>query len=280
MRPLTRVLGGFAATETTLEQRNPLLNETILDGEIELPRPISCENPDPAAGNCFTPTPGIPTCTATGCCSAVCATFPECCTVAWDDVCVEWAFIACTSNNPEVIRVAKVVRALGVTVDSEINGVTVTKAQSPEAGGGGVVVGGDGTFRIVRSHIVDNEAVTGAGAFVSNTQPVAVEILNCRFEGNYASGGGAGIRARGRLLVANCVFIGNVADDAGGSVTDAAFNDALPRQIINCTFTGNVAPSGGAISASTGLNVRNTIAWLNDLEFDEMASTLLQLFGG
>ncbi|MHC4414461.1 MAG: hypothetical protein ACYS0G_04175 [Planctomycetota bacterium] len=77
----------------------------------------ACDDPDPGAGDCFTPTPDIPGCTDPGCCKAVCDPDlgdPFCCEVEWDDNCVTLALDLCGLANDDCANAIAV--GLGETV--------------------------------------------------------------------------------------------------------------------------------------------------------------------
>jgi hypothetical protein len=57
-----------------------------------------CEICGPDSGSCFQPH-GTPGCDDPGCCDAVCSMILECCTVAWDELCVETAFEVCPNGQ-------------------------------------------------------------------------------------------------------------------------------------------------------------------------------------
>ncbi len=61
----------------------------------------ACDNPPPGAGDCLTPTPGVPGCLDHTCCETICASDPFCCETAWDDLCVIAAESQC---GPFVLR--------------------------------------------------------------------------------------------------------------------------------------------------------------------------------
>ncbi|MCH7849966.1 MAG: hypothetical protein IIB53_16590 [Planctomycetes bacterium] len=55
----------------------------------------ACDEPDPKAGDCFTPTPGIPGCQDAECCKIVCNLDIACCLFEWDAQCVNIALANC-----------------------------------------------------------------------------------------------------------------------------------------------------------------------------------------
>ncbi|HMN95392.1 MAG TPA: hypothetical protein PKC43_04175 [Phycisphaerales bacterium] len=62
----------------------------------------TCDDIDPGV-SCAVPHPE-PGCSQLGCCSVVCAVEPLCCTTAWDEMCVEFAFIFCFAVDPGICQ--------------------------------------------------------------------------------------------------------------------------------------------------------------------------------
>ncbi|MCH8147345.1 MAG: right-handed parallel beta-helix repeat-containing protein, partial [Planctomycetes bacterium] len=91
-----------------------------------------------------------------------------------------------------------------------------------------------------------------------------VSLLNCLFAGNMAEKG-AGIYwydSGGNHTVTNCVFFGNKATERGGAI----YSPNADATITNCTFAYNTAQlDGGGIwkGGSSDLLVRNSILWAN-----------------
>jgi hypothetical protein len=91
-------------------------------------------------------------------------------------------------------------------------------------------------------------------------------IINCRFEGNSAAGGGGGAaNDRSQPTFVGCVFTGNTAGGSGGGLNTGNSED--PAYVVNCTFTGNTASGnntgGGICDANCPLTVVNSILWGN-----------------
>ena len=77
------------------------------------------------------------------------------------------------------------------------------------------------------------------------------DIINCAFDRNFAERGGAISTCGGSI--ANCLFIGNVANERGGALYECT------GTITNSVFVGNSAEEGGAVSLESegGLALRN-----------------------
>ncbi len=125
------------------------------------------------------------------------------------------------------------------------------------------------------------------GAFNSK-----VHLIDCTFRDNLVAGtnswGGGVASTGGSLLMANCVFIGNEAENGGGFYTTGLFKMANtllngniarsrggggylgfiwdPRAIVNCTFTRNraiVAGGGLYLLSPIPVAMGNSIIWQN-----------------
>jgi len=116
-----------------------------------------------------------------------------------------------------------------------------------------------------RGNIADS---SGSGMYAPNNCDVT--ILNCRFYNNHASGGGSVVATNlVTARIANSVFVGNTCSEGPGSIGGFSAYGGV-TDIVNCAFVANRSgPDLGAIhlhiACSEGgqLNVRNTIAWEN-----------------
>ena len=86
------------------------------------------------------------------------------------------------------------------------------------------------------------------GGACSITTFVKLDILNCRFEDNYAhrGGGAAEISSNASLNIFKTIFFRNRAKDSGGAL--ALFDD-MTGNIFHCDFVENIATSFGAVAA-------------------------------
>lgn len=106
--------------------------------------------------------------------------------------------------------------------------------------GGGIF--NQGILIIANCTFSDNytEGEVGGGGISNDGELTAT---NCTFSGNIASYGG-GIENHGSSTITNCTFSGNSAEFAGGGIS----NRNSSSTITNCTFFGNCASdSGGGI---------------------------------
>ena len=82
----------------------------------------------------------------------------------------------------------------------------------------------------------------GAGMYNNNSSPA---VTNCRFSGNIAAYGGAGMgnENNSNPIVTNCTFSGNTASNGGGGMGNVSSSPT----VTNCNFSGNSADFGGGM---------------------------------
>lgn len=103
---------------------------------------------------------------------------------------------------------------------------------------------------VINCTFIKNKAVKGdGGAFYSDANLGRYEFVNCTFIGNSADGGtekreGGAIRVNGALMLDNCYFKDNWAENHGGAI----YADEI-REINNTCFENNYVKNGcgGAI---------------------------------
>jgi len=131
--------------------------------------------------------------------------------------------------------------------------------------GGGVHNYNCSTLTIERCTFRDNEGHWGGGLYNYYSSPV---VKNCIFSGNYATeyaGGVYNLVVYSSAEFANNIFFDNKAEDSGGGMVD---EDTSPK-IVNCTFSKNsTGNSGGGIHNYWYSNpdIRNCIFWDNYAE--------------
>ena len=95
-------------------------------------------------------------------------------------------------------------------------------------------------FTVTAGHAKRSPFNNGAGFYIVNS---SVEVKNCTFIGNYASGrGGAVFNFLCSPTYSNCSFINNYGLEGGGM-----FNMEAPTHLVNCSFTDNRASTGGGV---------------------------------
>ena len=132
--------------------------------------------------------------------------------------------------------------------------------------GGGIYNINNSKAEITRCEFKDNHAkgdttiVTGGGAIYNDSSNVI--ITNCTFLGNSADKGGGVENNKSTPDIINSIFLGNLSDGFGGG---AIYNGSSNTGIINCSFSGNKANfSGGALyNINSNPVMTNTVIWNN-----------------
>ena len=235
------IYGGFAGTETTLEQKDSKTNVTILSGDI------GTENNK--LDNSYT---------VVKLSSGTAATLD--------------GFTIQDGNNTQTDDNfndgAGVYNAGNLTLKN----VVVRNNQAIDDGGG---IRNNGIITIIDSTIADNESVgtsdTSGGGGLINTGTSAT-IINSTFSGNKAKNGGA-IRNDTVLNLINSTLSGNTASESGGGLANTInpFDTLLAKAtatITNSTITNNTAQNesqqnidlaGGGIANFGNATVSNSI---------------------
>ncbi len=147
--------GGFDGTESTLEERAGLFDQTILTGDLngdDAPNESDCcaAHPEPSCDD--------PTCEA-----AVCAADPECCDTSWDAGCAFFAAALCGDLCASLVGNSyHVVTGSDTDLTAILDGFTITAG-------------------IANGHSEGIES--GGGLYTSAGSPT---VLNCIFQGNWA----------------------------------------------------------------------------------------------
>ncbi len=127
-----------------------------------------------------------------------------------------------------------------------IDGLTITRGNGTEAGGGGGVhqpaVGGSG--RITNCIFYMNANSRGGAIYIGPNS--ALTVTGTRFDTNSAPRyeNGCAIYSDGTLHLEGCDFIENRAGDDGGAIFQGLGSELT---VDNCVFVGNAAELGGAI---------------------------------
>lgn len=139
------------------------------------------------------------------------------------------------ASNPTVLN-----GDIGVIGDNTDNSYNVIKASSIT---NAIELNG---FRIMNGR--SGSTYPGGGLSVTNCLGGNVLVKNCTFLNNYANNYGGGIYlAAANLTIDNCVFSGNESDN-GGAICDGNNNGGYSNlTIIDSRFTGNVAYSGACL---------------------------------
>ncbi|UCC30456.1 MAG: hypothetical protein JSU86_19935 [Phycisphaerales bacterium] len=207
------IYGGFDGTETTLEERAGLFDQTILSGDIDnndVPVPCTQDSPDcnSYGGLCFA------------------------------------GFCMIKQNNGE--NSYNILNGSGTDATTVLDGFTVTGGNAngigePYDAGGGMYTSA-GSPTLANCTLTGNSAQDG-GAMYSHSS--SATLINCRFSGNTAGGSGGGVyNWNSNPTVANCTFSGNSAWVGGGMWN----NSYSSLTLANCVFAGNMAGYGAGVT--------------------------------
>ncbi len=108
-----------------------------------------------------------------------------------------------------------------------------------------------------------NFAVQKGGA-ISNSGGT-LTLVNSKLIANSANAGGGALHSISAITVKNTLFSGNKSSNSNSDGGGLLLEGALTASLTNVTLTGNLAPLGGAISmiSAVTLNLRNSIIWNN-----------------
>ncbi|MFZ2897417.1 MAG: T9SS type A sorting domain-containing protein [Saprospiraceae bacterium] len=246
--------GGFEGGESSLNQRDWELNETVLSGEIG--------NPDSLSDNSL---------------HVVYSEAIDSITLI-DGFIITKGYAKPDANIPQVTKnsIGGGILIYGKYAEFEIRPVVANckiKANYAEKGGGGgfLDTGGENPLAQLASPkflsvTFENNfsPISGGLGLEGSGQAGRPQIIDCKFINNTASthrGGGlfyiygSGTKA---LLLKNCLFQGNVAGYSGGGCVLKQNYFSLPIDIINCTFIDNEAEEGhGAAIVIDAFNTEN-----------------------
>ena len=136
----------------------------------------------------------------------------------------------------------------GEGVNTVINGLTITRGD-PVNGGGMSNIGSSPT---VINCTFDNNHATGGGAKgggMSNVNGSNPTVINCTFSNNEADFLGGGMyNDNSSPTVTNCTFSDNDGSPGGGGMYNIASNPT----VTGCTFSNNHATGGGGMHNESG----------------------------
>ena len=237
------IYGGFAATETSLSQRNWVANVTLLSGDLD--------------GNDITDAKGVVTDTA------------NIVGVNAHHVITSSGTAPSTTLDGFTITAGQ---ANGGGNDDNGGGMFSSSGDltlenlvfigNYAVGNGGGMYRTSGSSAITNVTFSSNHAFSNGGGMHSTSGDSV--LINVTFAGNSAAVNGGGmVNADGsNTTLTNVVFSGNVATGDGGGI----FNDQSSPTLTNVTFSGNRAfNNGGGIRKNSSSNpaIQNSIIWNN-----------------
>ncbi|MCH8153148.1 MAG: hypothetical protein IH830_12355, partial [Planctomycetes bacterium] len=285
LKPLVLLLGGFVGNEDAAEQRDPLTHITILSGAVaQGPNPGVCPDTEGCnASDCpFTPPQDV----LDGCCCCrVCDVNPACCTVGWDELCVELATKVCGGAYHVVTAGAEITDSFTTIIDGfTIQDGTASGGGTNQDRGGGMLITGQPS--VIRCIFTNNLAGDEGGGVSIVGVGIEPQLINCEFRDNpgsqaglviYMTTNGGGLANNNATpTLTNCLFANNEVDRFGGAIYNTFGpacdfdEDCGPLTLINSTLAENVANlngfgNGGGIVNTTphGVVVVNSILWDN-----------------
>ncbi|NUM52032.1 MAG: hypothetical protein HUU46_00160 [Candidatus Hydrogenedentes bacterium] len=269
--------GGFYGTETSRDQRNWALHETVVDGSTSrggLQAYHVIWAADALVVDGFTITGGFanvmenPNIWGGG----FAAANPTGGTVPWTGITVAH----CTFRYNEGCG-GSAIYAYYVPLTIE-DCVFHNNGNSDTTWMGGAVMTFGAPVAIRRSEFRDNgrNYLTGGALYIDTG---AYEISRCRFVGNVGGFGGAiDIDTNPGGTISNCLFYGNLGGTWGAEGGGICIDHNSTAAVTNCTFYGNQATDGGALCTRNGSSatVTNCIAW-NNVSTHEFGGTNLTL---
>jgi parallel beta-helix repeat protein len=220
--------GGFAGTETTLNERDWVNNETILSGDINEPGVLTIDNSYHVV-------------------------------IGADNASID----GFTIERGQAGGSAPNNKGGGMYNDSSSPTVSnCTFSTNGASYGGGMCSAGNSSPTVSNCTFSTNSAGSGGGMCnAGNSSPT---VTNCSFSENTGGDGGGMYNDAGGPTVTNCTFIGNYASYGGGMYNNVSGSPT----VTNCTFTENSADmlngAGGVYNAMDSYpTLTNCILWHN-----------------
>lgn len=242
------IYGGFAGTETALDQRDVAANETTLSGDIGIPG-----DPNDNCEHIF---------------------FNSSAYIAGLDA-------TAVLDGFHIVGGGGGYEGGGMLNSGSSPTVANCTFSNNEAVSGGGMFNNDSNPIVINCIFIGNSAVVGGGMYNHSSSPTVTNcafsgneadygggiyneivsnpiVTNCRFTDNSAvyDGGGMYSGYNSSSMVTNCTFSGNIADSNGDDTGDGGgiYNSNSYPAVTNCTFIGNSAACGGGMYGDPGTN--------------------------
>ncbi len=235
------VYGGFAGTETELDQRNWTANKTILSGDIDNnditdPNGVVIDTPYIIGQNAFHVVTAISTSSNT--------------------VLDGFIITAGRANGTPPHNLGGGM----YNVDSlpTLRNLIFSGNEATKYGGG--MYNYQSSPTLTNSTFINNSAEYGGGIFTQNSNPT---LTNVSFLSNYARyGGGMYNWDYSDPTLTNVIFSGNQAEKLGGGMANQDYSEPL---LMNVTFSKNSSENGGGMDSHDNSNpmLTNVIMWGN-----------------
>ena len=243
------IYGGFAGYESAITQRNLMINQTILDGNLPdygVVNVVSANDVNEATIiDGFTITNGW--------CGGICSVnssliirHNRIIDNGYGIICINWSSVNVTNCDIIKNRGGTSVQGGGIYCEDS-NSLIVTNCiiskNASDANGGGICCKDSNNLTVTNCTITDNEAGNYGGA-IYNYNSLFSAITDSTFSGNSADeGGGLLLYDSSSPNIANCIFTGNTATYYGGAMSSYYSSPT----VVNCIFSGNKADYGGGI---------------------------------
>lgn len=240
--------GGFEGGETKRYQRRPLLNVTILNGDVD--------GDGTQSGNAYTV-----------------VFVQQVSGVELDGFLIRGGNAEGNGSGNEYTYCGGGMFVRGASI--KVRGCRF-RDNTAKLGGGAYLddpsQGGPVTRAEFRCCTFDGNSATGlgtagegaGGAIGSGMQGdgdmTELVVRSCTFWGNTAQSSGGAIASEGFLRIFNGVFTGNTAEGVGGGV----FTGCCDAAIVNSTFAGNYGAFGGGGAELSHTSVSNSVFWDNE----------------
>ena len=245
------IYGGFDGTETTLEDRASLFDQTILSSDLD-----GDDMPDDfPSGTSFAENSFHVTVGSGKDASAILDGFTITAGNAVGPLSDGYGGGMLNSGgHPTVSNCRFIANAAEITgggIANFVGGsptITTCTFEGNIAFWGGAISNQESSTTMINCTLTGNLA-TGLYGGAMNNEVSTVIATNCVFAGNSAACSGGGMKNQlSNLALTNCTFVGNSSMHNGG----AMYNVVGVGTVIGCTFSQNVAGQGGGIYNTSG----------------------------